>query len=327
MNSKVQEYVAASKSFVVILRDFLLWANDKSNALICAYECLDHYYYDSRIRVFITSSDVFYYHMQGKRNVKSLLELSNSSPSLSKFKISYFVDSDYDLSNPQTDQLFTTAGYSIENYYISPKAIKRLIQTGFDLRDYIGQGDNARPNPELEKILKYCNDVFDDFDRSLGAPLHAFLSSVFQSWQSTLNSENYPINTKIFDRDIFSTLFSIEKNGFTIKQEITFQKLLDWFTPPTTLINESDYLSALAKVNLAELRRVGRGKFYMALLTHLVDFLIADSKKTKPKVFSQKPSCSIDISSTPPLLAFSPFADSDESLANYIAKIKNLHCI
>lgn len=327
MDAKVKEYIAAASSFVVVLRDFLLWSKTNSNSLICAYEGLDHYYYDSRIRAFVTAVEVAYFHMKGKRNVQSLLEIKDSNTTLAKLKLAFFVDSDFSVGGSGSPHLYTTPGYSIENNYVTRDAIRRFLRSGFDLRELAGPAGAARPDPELDTILNFCDSVFTDFERLLAAPLHAFLSTLHTAWVASGNLQNYPTNTKEFDKKIFLTLFEIGQAGFSLTQELSFEKLVKWFAPPVDLISEKNFDAALVISRQTNLRKFGRGKFHFMVLMSLIEFLIGDAKKSKPKVFSEKRKCLIEFAGNPALLILSPFADSDNSLASYMADLKTHHGI
>jgi len=320
MTSTVQAHVDASKSFVVVYTNFLLWANHRRRHILCAFEGLDHHYYDSRVRQMLGDSPTAFYHMGGKSNVLELLSLVDA-PAMRVLSIAFFVDRDYAAPSVFDDRLYVTPHYSIENHYITPGAIRRTLITGFDLREQQSISNVVSENTEITRLFNFCNKVFTDYNSQLGIFLNAALWAAYDN--SRLNGKTkHGINTKHFDENIFANTFGIDENGFSVKADTSYDSILRILNTTSDVVPKTKFAEGLRYFSSRDLLSAGRGKWLFIVFMNLIQNLRLDSVKTKPKIFQSKQPCLLATRSQIPLSDFSSFADSPVGLSHFLHSIK-----
>jgi len=295
MSALVERYSEALNNFAVVYRNFVLWSSKRKDHLLCAVEGQDHVYYDPRVRAIIPETQSSYFHMGGRANVLELLELTPKNPVLSALKLAFFVDSDYAEPDTLSDILYVTPGYSIENHYVSRSALRRLLSTAFDMRELVQHGQVWAENEQLNRIVEFCCRIMESYGRTLGIKLNAFLLAAYTAARER-GEARHSIRTKDFDESKFRSLFAITESGFEPKVELTYEMLIKEYKTTSALVGEKYFTEALEQLRHADAIQVGRGKFLFAVLISVLDFLRADGKRTKPKVFSCKHLCRLDYS-------------------------------
>lgn len=181
MSTMVETYAEAVNSFSVVYRNFVLWSSRRKDHILCAVEGQDHVYYDPRVRAVIPDAESSYFHMGGRANVLQLLELAPKNAALSTLNLAFFVDSDYSSPCIRSDVLYITPTYSIENHYVTRTALRRLLNTAFDMRELVQQGSAWLENDQLIRVLDFCCGVIDSYGKTIGIKLNAFLLAAYNA--------------------------------------------------------------------------------------------------------------------------------------------------
>ena len=88
----------------------------------------DFKYYVSRISSHIGNKEYGVFHCNCKMNVLTIQEMiANKTGIQDDKKNLYFIDRDYDDNEDIPDSIYITSSYSIENYYFTDSAIKRML--------------------------------------------------------------------------------------------------------------------------------------------------------------------------------------------------------
>lgn len=110
----------------------------------------DRSYYSSKITTF-TEEEVRSYLCNSKKNVLKIhAMISGQTAKKENRKTLYFVDCDYDNNKNISDSIYVTSAYSIENYYFTDSAIKRILKGVAGLSD-----ENEIDKKDFEKTFKY----------------------------------------------------------------------------------------------------------------------------------------------------------------------------
>ena len=133
---------------VVAFKKFTENKNEHRDYAFCFYEGEDAKYYNSRIEMFF-GQKYFVYKAGNKKAVLHIMEMIQSKPEYSEMCTMFFVDRDYDNSlQGQSDNLFETPCYSIENLYARKEAYERILKAEFGL------------NP-IDEDYKKCIELYD----------------------------------------------------------------------------------------------------------------------------------------------------------------------
>lgn len=322
MSVLIEKYAEAQNSFAVKYRNFLLWSSKRKDHLLCAVEGQDDVYYDSRVRTIIPELESSFFHMGGRANVLELLGLAPKNSVLCSLKLAFFVDQDYDKPNVSSDLLYVTPGYSIENHYVSRAALRRIIRTAFDMRELVQQGSVCVENEQLNRLLDFCCQVMDSYSGTLGIQLNAFLHAAYTAAKKR-GEARHSLRTKAFDQDRFLFLFEITESGFVPKIELNFDSLLKEYNTKSEHVSAEHFADSLEQLRSSDAIQFGRGKFLFAVLISVLDFLRLDGRRTKPRVFSCKQPCKLDVSELP-LATLSVFADSPQELTTFLRRLRTI---
>ncbi len=125
--SRVNAMRDARELEVVKIQSILKEHSKDPNVLICVFEGEDAKYYGSRI------DSVF--KIRGRKNIQckgrdKLLRLKSkveSNSHLSKIKILYFADRDFDFDYQTNNNIYFTPCYSIENLYVGSEVLDKIL--------------------------------------------------------------------------------------------------------------------------------------------------------------------------------------------------------
>jgi len=110
-----------------------------SDILVCVFEGEDAKYYGSRIDGVFTNLERKNLNCKGKSNVISLRDKVKANKELSKAKVLYFVDADFDGDCNEHD-IYCTPCYSIENLYAQVNVFKKILTDEFGLCSFKDEG-------------------------------------------------------------------------------------------------------------------------------------------------------------------------------------------
>lgn len=144
----------------------------------CFYEGEDGKYYNSRIREKFRNSFITF-SVGNKKEVLKLLSKIKGSGLYEDVCTMFFVDRDYDVSMATYDEdLFETPCYSIENLYVQPECLIKILQSEFS----------------LNRIDEDCKKCFQDFElreHEFNAHMLEFNSLAYLRRKKSDSNSNY----------------------------------------------------------------------------------------------------------------------------------------
>ena len=279
----------------------------QESCLICFFEGYDTAYYHSRIDNRVVGEKE-YINCGGKQNVLSLFN-SITNHELYKFaKTAFFIDRDFDppICEELRTKVYETPVYSIENFYVTVDAFKRILGNAFRINK------NSETETEVE-IYKKCVEVYQhslNLFHDKAALLNFFLMIIRE--KESLNSIKHSFNLLKF-----KNLFQVQLNDVTCKYDL--RKLNAIFVEAAD-IQETDIAEKRVSISDAP-ENIFRGKFEIEFLKFFLKKLKDDLCLIEPVHFSCRNKVSFNISeSTDQILNdLSQYADTPECLIEYLS--------
>lgn len=218
-----------------------------------------------------------------------------------RYKLAFFVDKDFDdsVNNPN---IFETDCYSIENYYCSQEAFKRILKYG------LGIPEDA----------DYWQDVIDFYLMQFEQFHHTV--DLFNSFCSLLHKYERDHNV-VFKLNLCNSFPSdlATVNVNCCSKTYTLQSLLDKYGIGGDVMSKAEVDTECVRLWGLNPFKVFRGKFEIDMLLRLLNYLIADANNhPQTRIIKKKVSMSLNGSSIMADLA--QYADIPDSLRAYLGK-------
>lgn len=263
------------------------------DCLICFFEGEDKKYYLSRI-VQYTGYDyehIVSYECSGKDGViynfnKIDKRVGNTA---------FFIDRDYIPSGINDSHLYETPCYSIENFYTSISAFRRLIYTEFDL------------NPSDADTIRVCRDYelrLQEF-HAIMLPLNAWLEC------QRATSGNYQ-KLNLADFKIKKIVSKIAIDSVESRPDITVDTFSQFFPQADTIDNEvlNRKIESYEHINQSMLFR---GKFEFEFLQKVIESLVLKNKNNQ-YFTSKRKAVNLQVN----LSSISSYADTPDDLVQFL---------
>ncbi len=289
------------KSVNTAFMDFNNAVSHHPDALFVFYEGQDNDYYYPRIQQY-SSLEVEPINCRGKEKVISVYKILVTKSEYDKYRKGFFIDKDFDLNSDSIlANFYITSGYSAENYYMSDNCMEQFLKQMHNFHT----GD-----PLLNKIMA-------DYRKMRQSYFDAIL--LYNTWYCAIRRKYG--NTI---RDI--CLGSKMPNGFVscdfknsgVAQTYTLTTIESIFpayssypVTPTELKDAENYIKQDLLKNM-------RGKFGMRFMLNYITYL-QDMFRIDPVYANYKRNLPFSYDNI--LSILSPFADTEQSLIDYIQKI------
>ena len=256
-------------------------------------------YYLGHIRS-ICGDDFIVIECGNKRNV---LDVYNSvfDKEHDKYKLSFFIDKDFDepINNPN---IFETDCYSIENYYCSQNAFKRILKYGLGIPEEADYWQN---------VVDFYLAQYGQFHHTVDL-FNAFYSLIHKYERD--NNIVYRLNLcECFPSDLANT------NVNSCSKTYTLQKLLDKYSIGADVMTQDEVDAECVRLWNLDPFKVFRGKFEIDMLYKLLNYLISDANNnSQTRIIKKKVSISLNGHSFMADLA--QYADIPDSLRTYLGK-------
>ena len=222
--SRVDKMSSDAEEFSTKFLEFMRIVGGNPELLICIFEGEDEKYYSGRLQAILNDVTWECINTGGRVPAIELFETIKDHPLYSTYKYLCFIDRDYDdiYDNHTPSKIYSTSGYSVENFYFSLACLKKTLSAEFNIK------------PENE--LKHLHDRY---------------TRLFQKTQ-----EEFIAETKEFN--IWAkTNYIMEKNGPPLKMSIKSIKtneLLDITLENVKAnYNPNDISSVFAHLNNSDL--------------------------------------------------------------------------
>ncbi|MBU1934934.1 DUF4435 domain-containing protein [Patescibacteria group bacterium] len=304
----VEDLRKSRDNYSVVWKEFLEDHLKFPNNLFCFFEGGDEKYYGIRIQSklpFRYSEQKSTFECHGKNNVIKLYELVSRNPAYKNTLLAFFIDRDFDDPKelPNDKRVFITTNYSIENYFISVNAFKRILENEFH------QKNRGSQSIFYKNLVDLYETRFEEFLDAIDLLMAAIF---FYKKQSTIIE-----TVNLDDIRIFSL---IEVSLYNIKQKYTLIDLVNIFKIDFTLNSReiADILNNFKKNNRSSLYR---GKYLIEFLRWFLEKIKMDATKTTPKHFPSKRSVCLNLSKKNIISELSQYADTPAELDAFLKNI------
>lgn len=254
----------------------------------------DFKYYVSRLSSHIGDKEYGVFHCNCKMNVLIIQEMiANQSAIQDDKKNLYFIDRDYDDNEDIPDSIYITSSYSIENYYFTDSAIKRMLigVVGFSEES---EEDSLDFEIVFDHIVNKRNEIIEEI----------IYANAWYSLQmkKSKDSGKFPQMTPLKE-------YSVVKN---LNQICDFERLVKDSIETT----ESEMNNAIEVLKINPVNEI-RGKYFTQALTPIFRNIFKDAgKKHNRKLFSKKRKIHLNLSDI--ICELSAYADTPPGLISYI---------
>ncbi|WP_214849517.1 DUF4435 domain-containing protein [Exiguobacterium sp. s138] len=287
---------------IVIFHKFVLKYKPKQRKPYCFVEGEDSKYYLPRVSI-VCKSDPEFIRCDGKQGVLEAFREIQKHKEYENSSLLFFVDSDFD-DSINSDLIYETPCYSIENLYTSATVFEKILSSEFNIND---------TEEDYRDALQIFINRQNEFHEAITA-LNAWIFSYKKHMERTgeiikLHLKNLSLKSHLVDIDLDNV------NGKYNLRDV--ESLLG----VPNIIPEQDFNSNFENLKCCPHKaKIFRGKFELEFLKILLNKLIEDrNKKNDRKVFRNKGKISLTLNDNI-LTSLSIYAESPEDLYEYIEK-------
>lgn len=161
---RVAKMQVQGESVAVKFLEFTRAVAKSPGKVICFFEGEDLKYFSVRLDVYLGDERWSPISCGGKKNVLSLREVISGNDSYRESKRAFFVDADFFPEDSiGLDLVYTTPGYSIENFYVTSRVMKRVLQAEFGVDEHGDEGEEfaAVVSAFEERLNEFCVEAND----------------------------------------------------------------------------------------------------------------------------------------------------------------------
>ncbi|HFK5567413.1 TPA: DUF4435 domain-containing protein [Elizabethkingia anophelis] len=303
----VNELRAESETDCVAYTQFMLSFkknDEKIYAFFEGYE--DRYYYPIRIETILGNKEIIDFICGGKDNVLKVHSLIKGSKVYKSCTSFFFIDSDFD-SNNHHNTIYVTPTYSLENLYVTPKTVEKILISEFKF---------LRNSDDIIKCISIYNTLIDKFITDIDK------LNIWLACQSQIrNDQNIStrLNIDKYLKDIFSKSIICEdlNNYINIESISTKEKIENIFADAPNITNELYNNKENEFKNIDKLLKY-RGKFLLKFLEIFL-FRLQSLNYTKyNKIFQNKYSSNLRIEYNTMCSNLTQYAETPDCLRNYL---------
>ena len=279
---------------------FVLKYKPKQRKPYCFVEGEDSKYYLPRVSI-VCKADPEFIRCGGKQGVLEVFEEIQKHKEYENSSLLFFVDRDFD-DAINSDFIYETPCYSIENLYTSPSVFEKILSNEFDIDD---------SEEDYRKVLQIYIDRQNEFHEAI-TPLNAWIFSYKKHMERTgeiikLQLRNLSLKGHLVDVDLDSV--NVKYNLPDVEDRLGV----------SNIIPEQDFHLNYEKLKCCPHKaKIFRGKFELEFLKVILNKLIEDrNKKHNRKVFREKGKINLNLNDNI-LTSLSIYAEFPEDLYEYI---------
>jgi hypothetical protein len=125
-----------AEEFSTKFLEFMRIVGGNPELLICIFEGEDEKYYSGRLHAVLNNTTWECINTGGRTPALELFETIKDHPLYSTYKYLCFIDKDYDdiFDNHTPSRIYSTPGYSVENFYFSLSCLKKVLSAEFNIK-------------------------------------------------------------------------------------------------------------------------------------------------------------------------------------------------
>lgn len=256
----------------------------------------DFKYYVGRVSSYIDEKEYGVFHCNCKMNVLKIQEMISKKAAIEDDKKHlYFIDRDYDNNENIPDSVYVTSSYSIENYYFTDSAIKRILIGVIGFSE-----ENKEDDLDFKTIFDYITNKRNEIIEEI------IYANAWYSLQirKSKHCEEFPQMTHVKEYRVIRNL----------------KKICDFESLVTNSIKttELEINNEIKELKINPVNKI-RGKYFTQALTPIFRNVFKDAgKKNNRKLFSKKRTIHVNLSDI--ICELSAYADTPQELTSYIKK-------
>ncbi len=298
----VDDFIAMrDKSVNTAFMDFNNAVTHHPDALFVFYEGQDNDYYYPRIKQY-SSLEVEPINCRGKEKVISIYKILVSKSEYDKYRKGFFVDKDFDMNSDSIlSNFFVTSGYSVENYYTSDNCMEQFLK----------QKHNFHTGDSL------LNKIMADYHKMRQCYFDSIL--LYNSWYCAIRRKyGNTVRDIRLGNKMPTGFISCDFRNSGVTQTYTLAAIERLFPAYSTYPVTATELKDAEDYIKQDLLKNMRGKFGMRFMLSYITYL-QDMFRTNPVFANHKRNLPFSYDTIMSIL--SPFADTEQSLIDYIQKI------
>lgn len=254
----------------------------------------DFKYYSSRVSPYIYNREYGVYKCQCKKNVVEVQKMiSNQSAIVDNIKNLFFIDCDYDNNEDIPQGIYITSSYSIENYYFTDSAIKKILIGVIGLSE-----ENIDDNTDLSNVSDYIKRCRDEIIEEIIYANAWYSLQIKRSKKSNKSPRMAPIK------------------GYGAIKNIKEASKLESMVEDSIKLSRSEIEREIDEIRKAPVDRI-RGKYLVEALTPILRKVFIDSGKKKGNtLFKKRRKVKTNLHDI--INELSGYADTPPSLITYI---------
>ncbi|MBB6286269.1 MULTISPECIES: DUF4435 domain-containing protein [unclassified Pseudomonas] len=164
--SRVDKMSSDAEEFSTKFLEFMRIVGADPELLICIFEGEDEKYFSGRLHALLNNTTWECINTGGRAPAIELFETIIDHPLYSAYKYLCFIDRDYDdiYDNHTPSKLYSTPGYSVENFYFSLACLKKILSAEF----------NIKPENELKHLHDRYTQLFQKAQKEFIAEIKKF---------------------------------------------------------------------------------------------------------------------------------------------------------
>lgn len=276
----------------------------------------DEKYYLSRIESLVNKSFESI-SCKGKKSVLGVREIIKNHPDYYSSYNLYFIDSDFDNNGSyvNSNDIYITPSYAIENFYVSNSCFNLLMRSEFKCKE-------SRDRDEYVFILEhFCRSKnrFLDVISEFNCFVHAYRNNV-----EDISSKSGKLNLKGLDQNKEFLIMNFNKDDRSLDFDIDF----DLRSVENTFhnIGQDDIKKSLDKLPISrqslflDREKFFRGKNLLWFMVKYLNFLKQDCNSKDPVLFKEQRNCTLEFSLKTAIGVLSQYADTPQCLKEFISK-------
>ncbi|WP_238899431.1 DUF4435 domain-containing protein [Clostridium sp. YIM B02500] len=283
---------------------FTMYSLGKSNDNVnvyCFFEGDDYQYYCSKINMYLEDGEkVKVFNCDGKSNVLTIYGMIKDRTKDFGDKKLFFIDNDFDKFKIQSNEIYTTPCYAIENFYITDRFIENFFIGEFK----ISENSNDIDRSDFQKGIAYYKKQRDEFIEKV---------TLLNVWYS-LQQNKIKLNPNKIDLPNLNKLKELKNLQFPIT--IDFLKSI---TPNYINVTPLEIESEKIRL-LKDPVKSFRGKYFLEFLFEVITILTSDEAKNK-KIFYKKRKASFSIGKSNTVSLLSQYAEVPKCLKEYLQRM------
>lgn len=309
---RVEILKKAVTNYSVKFLEFMKIKSNQDDLLVCVFEGEDEKYYSARIVNRLGGIDWTGINAGGKHEVLKLYEAVSQHPDYKSSNFLCFIDKDFEdwFENPDSDRIYVTPCYSIENLFVSTAVLKRILSAEFGVTEY---GDHQEDFCKVLALFQENGSLFAEEIHQIMCWIKAH-RIMKRDCKTTPNINVRNIKT---DSIISIGLGQVQRNYDPNDINSVFKEMDGHHLCSEAISEATDSLKTVTW------ELVYRGKQVADFMRCFLNKLKQDKTSRTPALFAVKGNVKLSLSKENIISELSQYADTPDCLNSFLDNYKN----